>query len=98
MEEGEAIKAAAVREVKEESGVDIHLKKFCGIVQNIKKRTCVLFFLAVPISGKLTTSSETLDVGYFTIDEALKKVTRRYYRDQILRCLNEKEHPFLIEL
>lgn len=98
LEEGEAIKAAAVREVKEESGVDIHLKKFCGIVQNIKKRTCVLFFLAVPISGKLTTSSETLDVGYFTIDEALKKVTRRYYRDQILRCLNEKEHPFLIEL
>lgn len=98
LEEGEAIKEAAVREVEEESGINIHLKNFCGIVQNIKKRVCVLLFSAMPISGELTTSRETLNVDYFTIDEALKKVTRKYYRDQILYCLDEKEHPFLIEI
>ncbi len=98
VEEGEPIRAAAVREVKEEAGINIILKKFCGIVQDIKKRTCILFFSAVPADGKLKKSQESLAVGYFTVAQALEKVTWSNYKDRIRCCLNEEEHPFLIEL
>lgn len=97
LEEGEAIRAGAVREVKEESGIDILLKRFCGIVQYIKRSTCVLLFSAEHAGGKLKTSPESLGVGYFTIDEALKKITTKIYKDRIFRCLNEEEFPFIIE-
>lgn len=44
VEEGESIKDAAVRETKEESGIDIEVTKFCGIFQNVKGSICNTLF------------------------------------------------------
>lgn len=35
VEEGESLQDAAVRETKEESGIDIEIIRFCGIFQNV---------------------------------------------------------------
>ena len=35
VEEGESLKGAAIRETKEESGIDIEITQFCGVFQNI---------------------------------------------------------------
>ena len=75
VEEGESLKEAAIRETKEESGIDIEVLKFCGVFQNVSDSICNTLFLAKPIGGKLTTSSESIEVGFFPIAEVLAMVT-----------------------
>lgn len=93
----ESLKEAAIREVKEESGIDVLLTKFSGIDQFISKSTCVILFMGKPISGKLTTSNESSEVGYFTIDEAINKITLKIYQERIMNCINT-DYPFINEI
>lgn len=97
VEEGESIKQAAIRETKEESGIDIEITKFCGIFQNVNRSICNTLFLGKPIGGEPTTSFESIEVGYFPIKEALEMVTLPNFRQRIEYCLNEDLHPFFIE-
>lgn len=97
VEEGESLKAAAIRETKEETGVDIEVLKFCGIYQNVHNSICNTLFLAKPVGGELATSPESLEVGFFPIDQALEMVTWKNFRQRIEYCLNEHTHPFYIE-
>jgi 8-oxo-dGTP diphosphatase len=97
VEEGESIKEAAIRETKEESGIDIEITKFCGISQNVSGSICNTLFLGKPIGGKLTTSPESIEVGFFPIQEALEMVTWKNFRQRIEYCLNEELQPFYIE-
>ncbi|GGF14839.1 DNA mismatch repair protein MutT [Halobacillus andaensis] len=97
VEEGESIKAAAVRETKEECGVDIEIVKFCGIFQNLSRGICNALFIGKPIGGKLTTTSEALEGGFFPVEEALEMVTWDNFKQRIEYCLNESNHPFLVE-
>lgn len=97
VEEGESLKEAAIRETKEESGIDIEVLKFCGVFQNVSGSICNTLFLAKPIGGKLTTSSESIEVGFFPIEEALVMVTWKNFKQRIEYCLNENSHPFYIE-
>lgn len=96
VEEGESLKDAAIRETKEETGIDIEITKFCGIFQNVNSSICNTLFLGTPIGGKLTTSPESLEVGYFPIDVALEMVTWKNFRQRIEYCLNSNNHPFYI--
>lgn len=97
VEEGESLKDAAIRETKEESGIEIEVIKFCGIFQNVSGSICNTLFLGKPIGGELTTSPESLEVGFFPIEIALEMVTWKNFRQRIEYCLNEKLHPFCIE-
>ncbi len=97
VEEGESLTEAAIRETKEESGIDVEILKFCGVFQNVSSSICNTLFLAKPIGGKLTTSSESIEVGYFPIEEALAMVTWKNFKQRIKYCLNENSHPFYIE-
>ena len=51
VEEGESLKNAAIRETKEESGIDIEVTKFCGVFQNVSQSICNTLFLGRPIGG-----------------------------------------------
>lgn len=97
VEEGESLTAAAIRETKEESGIDVEILKFCGIFQNVEKSICNTLFLAKPIGGTPTTSPESLEVGYFSIEEALEMVTVGNFRQRIEFCLDATKHPFFID-
>ena len=96
VEEGESLKDAVIRETKEESGIDIEVVKFCGIFQNVESSICNTLFLGKPIGGELTTSPESLEVGFFPLEEALEMVTWKNFRQRIEYCLDEKLHPFYI--
>ncbi|MEW9053125.1 MAG: NUDIX hydrolase [Neobacillus sp.] len=96
VEEGESLEHAAIRETKEESGIEIEVLKFCGIFQNVNESICNTLFLAKPVGGQLTTSSESLEVGYFPIQEAKKMVTWRNFWQRIEYCLDENCHPFYV--
>ncbi|WP_312098304.1 NUDIX domain-containing protein [Niallia sp.] len=96
VEEGESLKDAAVREAKEESGIDIEIVKFCGIFQNVNRSICNTLFLAKPVGGELATSPESLEVGFFPIDDALEMVTHKNFRQRIEKCLDENSQPFYV--
>ncbi|MBO1513912.1 NUDIX hydrolase [Metabacillus bambusae] len=97
VEEGESLKDAAIRETKEESGIDIEVVRFCGVFQNVRGSICNTLFLGVPIGGELTTSSESLEVGFFPITKALEMVTWKNFRQRIEYCLNDSLQPFYVE-
>ncbi|GER91348.1 DNA mismatch repair protein MutT [Dictyobacter vulcani] len=96
VEEGESLKDAARREVKEETGIDIEVLQFCGIYQNLASGICNTLWLARPIGGVCTTSSESLEVGYFPLEQALNMVTWHTFKARILHCLDKSSHPFFV--
>ncbi|SDC01014.1 ADP-ribose pyrophosphatase YjhB, NUDIX family [Terribacillus halophilus] len=96
VEEGESLTQAAIREVKEESGIEIEVTKFCGIYQNAGESICNTLFLGKPTGGVCTPSEESLEVGYFPLEQVRSMVTWGNYLDRIESCLDENQHPFYV--
>ncbi|WP_215115237.1 NUDIX hydrolase [Exiguobacterium sp. s80] len=96
IELGETIEDGIIREVKEESGIDIEVTRFCGIYQNISQHVCATCWLAKAVGGTLQTSSESLEVGFFSLEEVLDMVTWSNFSERILKILNEAEQPFYV--
>ncbi|MBP3962769.1 MULTISPECIES: NUDIX hydrolase [Paenibacillus] len=97
VEEGESLKEAAIRETKEESGIEIEVTRFCGVFQNVSQSICNTLFLGTPVGGELTTSNESLEVGFFPIEAALEMVTWGNFRERIRLCLDAEQQPFYVE-
>ena len=98
VEHGETLKKAAVREVKEESGIDIQLTRFFGLDQIVKNSTLVVIFEGKQIAGVLTQSNENLEIGFFPADAAQKMITLAIFKDRVNSCLMQKDHPFINEI
>ena len=75
IEPGESFEAALRREVREESGVEIEITGFVGICKNMERNIVNIDFTARYVSGELTTSEESTEVGWFTEEEAMKIIT-----------------------
>ena len=75
IEPGESFEAALKREVREESGVEIEITGFVGICKNVERNMVNIDFTARYVSGELTTSEESTEVGWFTEEEAMKIIT-----------------------
>lgn len=97
VEEGESLEAAAIRETKEETGIDITGLKFCGIFQNVSGSICNTLFLAEYAGDEFSTSAESLEVGFFPLEEALEMVEWKNFRQRIEYCLDAGKHPFYME-
>lgn len=97
VEEGESLAQAAIRETFEESGIEVEIVRFCGVFQNVSRSICNTLFLAKPIGGTPTTSPESLEVGFFPVEQALEMVTNGNFRDRIALCLDESKQPFYID-
>ncbi|EDL64504.1 NUDIX hydrolase [Bacillus sp. SG-1] len=97
VEEGESLKAAAIRETKEECGLDIEVTRFCGVFQNVDRSICNTLFLGRPIGGELTTTEEALEVGFFPIEKVYEMVTCLNFKERIEYSLDEKMQPFYVE-
>lgn len=97
VEIGESLTEAAIRETKEECGLEIEVTRFCGVFQNVSKSICNTLFLGRPVGGELVPTPEALEVGFFPIEEALEKVTWNNFRQRIELCLQEDAQPFLVD-
>lgn len=88
LEQGESILDGLKREIFEESGIVAEPEKFVGIYQRLNKKdgygylegmvlppTVNLTFICKYVSGKEIISDESIEVGWFTPDEAREKVT-----------------------
>lgn len=73
VEYGETVEQAAVRECKEETGLDVELEGLLGVYSDPNRdprgHVISVVFFANPKKGKPTSSNETEDVGYRNMKE-----------------------------
>ena len=95
VEQGESLVDGLKREVFEESGIHCKPVKCIGIYQMLSIRkgygllegetlppVLAVSFLCDYAGGKETTSDESLEVGWFSEDEALQMITKPVFRQQ----------------
>jgi ADP-ribose pyrophosphatase YjhB (NUDIX family) len=69
VDRGEAVTAAAVREAKEEAGLDVRLDTLLNIYSYPGRPLIVLVYAATAIGGELCTDEECLEARLFTPQE-----------------------------
>ncbi len=71
VEEDETVENAAVREVKEETGLDVKLLNIWGVLsdpgRDPRMRTVSIVYNAEKIGGEMATSRETEEVEWFDV-------------------------------
>lgn len=73
VEDGESLAEAAIREAKEETGLDVELTRLVGVYSRIGgmwNDMHAILFAAKPVGGVLKTQQgETIEVAYFPVDQ-----------------------------
>ena len=77
VEEGESLAEAAIRETKEETGVDVELTRLVGVYSRLGGMPDVhaILFAGKPVGGEIKTQpGETIEVAYFPSDELPQEI------------------------
>jgi 8-oxo-dGTP diphosphatase len=69
MEKGESIEQAAIREVREETGLDIYLGRLIGVYSKPSESAIALTFTAIVTGGDLEADHEVMEVDYFPVSK-----------------------------
>ena len=105
MKPGESIAETAVREVKEETGLDVEVVSLVGVYSNpyhvveysdgeVRQQFSVCF-VCRRVGGNLTTSDETSDVDYFTPEQVEGMDIHPSIRLRIQHFLEKRTEPYL---
>lgn len=65
---GERVEEAAIREVKEETGLDVALDGLVGVYTNLERGVVLVIYAASICGGELVAGHETRAVGFFPPD------------------------------
>ena len=105
LEPGETIAETAVREVKEETGIDVEVVSLVGIYSNPRhvveysdgevRQQFSVCFACRRIGGDLATSDETSEVGYFSPGEIEGMEIHPSIRLRIQHFLEQRSEPYL---
>lgn len=88
VEEGEGLIEALVREIREETGVEIEPGPLGAVYSKIAEPAAVVFgFLARWTAGEPTPCEECPEVGWFPPEEALRKVANPTNLDRLRTLL-----------
>ena len=105
VEPGESVAKGCEREVLEETGLSVRVKRFIGVYSHPDQLTIysemdkfqiiALHFEAEIIGGELSLSDETSDYGYFTMDEigGLEMLGR--HKERIIDTLANQKEAFI---
>lgn len=96
VELGESLEEAAIREAKEESGVEVGELVFCGVFHFLERSIVNALFRGRCIGGQPRASEEALDVGFFEPDKAIEIIQHSNFRERIAWCLDRSKHPFYV--
>lgn len=93
IEEAESIEEAAIREVREETGIEAEIEASLGetryfyVWENVRIRKTVHFFLMRAIGGDPRDRDDEMeDVRWFPIGRALKRAAYRGEREVLARA------------
>jgi ADP-ribose pyrophosphatase YjhB (NUDIX family) len=104
---GESVAQAAVRETREESGIECEITGIIGIYSDPKhvilytsngevRQEFSILLTSRPLSGQPTPSSETSEVRWIPISEVRNYTMDRSMRIRINDYLDRKESPVII--
>jgi 8-oxo-dGTP diphosphatase len=94
----DGLEEAVIREVKEESHVDVRVERLVGVYKSIGRRdthVVSLVFLCRPIGGHPEPGDETVAAGYYSREKAMKLVTRELMRDRLRDAFANQAVPFV---
>ncbi|MBM7686794.1 MAG: hypothetical protein PWP07_1700 [Epulopiscium sp.] len=96
----ESIKSNTEKEVKEEAGLDVIADRVIAIQDRNKHNVpiyaygiCKVFVLCKLVGGSFAKNSETLESGYFSLDELPKLAEEKNTREQIAMCFRAAMDP-----
>ncbi len=69
VDRGEVVEEAAAREVWEETGLEVEIVCLVGLLSERGHPVMVAAFAAREVGGSLIAGPETLDVGFFSLDQ-----------------------------
>ena len=106
MDPGESIAQAAVRETKEETGIDCEVTGLVGVYTNPRhvilytsngevRQECSLVFAARAISGQPTPSSESSEVRWVPPAELEQYAMHPSMRQRVMHFLEDRDRPFI---
>jgi 8-oxo-dGTP diphosphatase len=92
MEHGESVEQAAVREAKEETGLDVRLTRLVGVYSKPVQNALAVCFEAEVVGGSVQEATdEIVECGYFSPD-ALPEPIRGHLRERIADWRQELPH------
>jgi ADP-ribose pyrophosphatase YjhB (NUDIX family) len=105
MELGESIAETAVREVKEETGLDVEVERLVGIYSDpgfvvaysdgeVRQQFSICFACRVT-GGKVATSDESLEVGFFRPDDIDDLPMGEAIRLRVRHFLESHDQPII---
>ena len=105
LDSGESAAEACEREVLEETGLSVRVKRLVGVYSHPdqlivypdggKFQIIALHFEAEIIGGNLGLSNETTDFGYFTLDEIEKMEMLGRHKERIVDTLAAQREAFI---
>jgi len=105
MEAGESVEECCVREVREETGLQIRVKRLAGVYSNPDQLVVypdgeqahfvVLNFEAEVINGELGLSDETSEAGYFSLAEFKSMPMHDRHADRVEDVLTNKTTAYI---
>ena len=105
MDSGESAAEACEREVREETGLKIRVKRLVGVysypdqlviyADGYKAQIVALHFEVEVVGGELGLSNETSDFGYFTLQEIEKLELFARHKVRIMDTLTKQPEAFI---
>lgn len=105
VEPSESLQEALIREVKEETGVDVEITGFIGICKNVERDVVNIDFVCRYVGGDLTTSNESTEVKWVPASDTLEMVTYPLTRKRLetmlsgqneVCCFGFRKEPFTV--
>ncbi len=78
VERGESPWEGAVREIKEEVGLDIEIVRLVGVYSKKKKNDVIFSFLCKICGGEISLTDEADEIAYFSIDDLPKNLSPKH--------------------
>jgi 8-oxo-dGTP diphosphatase len=93
IEEDESVEQAAVRECKEETGLEVDLLELFGVYsfpEGPVQSGIIIFYRARPVGGELQAGDDAQDVGLFPPDALPEPLAFRTHREVLARWLQSR--------
>lgn len=88
VEPGETLQDALLREVKEETGIDVEITGFIGLCKNVEKDIVNIDFACRAVGGTLTASEESPELMWVKKEDALSMITFPLTRKRLENMLS----------
>ena len=106
MDIGETIAEAAIRETREETGIECEIVRLVGVYTNPRhvmlytsngevRQECSLVFAARATGGQPKTSSESLEVRWVSPDDVERLPMHPSMRQRVQHVLQQRAEPFI---